>query len=158
MSVEPGEAAPVEPGDRSPRFNRWVTGIALGLLGALAALLFWPAHGLDTLEQPEASLERVVTREMDLRAAVRTAPAWERRLFRFALSSDAEARNDAIVWYEELVTEESSPLAELHRIVLLAEDGQEQAVEAALEAWTPADAGAARLAAWARAAYERAPP
>ena len=81
MSVEPGGEAPVEPGDRSPRFNRWVTGVALALLGVLAGLLFWPAHGLDTLEQPERSLERVVSREMDLRAALWTAPGPERQLF-----------------------------------------------------------------------------
>ena len=99
-----------------------MTGVALGLLGVLAALLFWPAHGLDTLERPEQSLERVIAREMDLRAALWTAPAWERRLLALALSSDAEARGDAIAWYDELVREESSPVAELQRIVLLAED------------------------------------
>jgi hypothetical protein len=37
-----------------------VTGVALGVLGVLAALVFWPSHGLDTLDQPEQSLERVV--------------------------------------------------------------------------------------------------
>jgi membrane protease YdiL (CAAX protease family) len=158
MSVESGEEAPVGPSDRPPRFNRWVTGVALGLLGNLAALLFWPAHGLDTLEWPEESLERVVTREMDLRAAMSTASSWERRLLGVALSSDAEARGDAIAWYEELVREEISPVAELHRVVLLAEDRQPEAVQAALAAWTPADGDVARLARAARAAYEPAPP
>jgi membrane protease YdiL (CAAX protease family) len=153
MSVEPGGEAPVESGDRSPRFNRWVTGVALGLLGLLAGLLFWPAHGLDTLEQPERSLERVVGREMELRAALWTAPGPERQLFSFFLSSDAEARAEAIGQYEELVREESSPLAELHRIVLLAEDGRTEAVEEALATFSPADDEARRLAAWARAAY-----
>jgi membrane protease YdiL (CAAX protease family) len=155
MSVESQRDARVEPIDGSPRLNRWVTGVALVLLGGLAALLFWPAHGLDTVERPEASLERVVTREMDLRAAIETAPTWERWLLGLVLSSDAEARGDAITWYEELVGEESSPVAELHRIVLLAEDGgHEETVQAALSAWTPTDADVARLAALARAAYE----
>ena len=154
MSVEPGDEAPVEPIDASPRFNRWVTGVALALLGVLAALLFWPAHGLDMLEWPEASLDRVVTREMDFRAALRTAPVWERRLLTLGLSSDTKARADAIVWYDELVREEGSPLAELHRVVLLAEDGQAASVEAALAAWTPIEPGVARLAEWARAAYD----
>ena len=80
MSAELAEEAPTEPGDGPPRFSRWVTGVALGILGVLAALLFWPAHGLDTLDRPEQSLERVVASDMDFRAAARTAPAWERRL------------------------------------------------------------------------------
>jgi uncharacterized protein len=157
MSVEPGGEAPVEPGDRSPRFNRWVTGVALGLLGGLAGLLFWPAHGLDTLEQPERSLERVVGREMDLRAALWTAPGPERQLFALVLASDAEARAEAIGQYEELVGEESSPAAELYRIVLLAEDGRTESVQDALAAFSPADDEARRLAAWAHAAYGSEP-
>ena len=135
-----------------------MTGVALGLLGGLAVLLLWPAHGLDVLERPEESLERMVAREMDLRAAAARAPAWERPLLRFALASDAEARDDAIAWYEELVEEESSPVAELHRIVLLAEDGHDEAVRAALAAWDPTHPEVARLAALARAAYSPALP
>jgi len=158
MSVESGGEATVEPGDRPPQFNRWVTGVALGFLSILAVLLFWPAHGLDTLERPEESLERVVAREMDLRAALQTAPVGERRVLEIALSSDADARRDAIAWYDELVGEESSPVAELHRLVLLAEDRQAEAVERALAIWTPTDAEVARLATWARLAYEPEPP
>ena len=89
MSAELAGEAPVEPGDRPPRLNRWVTGVALGVLAVLAALVFWPSHGLDTLDRPEESLERVVTRDMDFRAAARTAPVWERRLHALAFSSDA---------------------------------------------------------------------
>lgn len=158
MSVESGGEAAIEPGDRPPRFNRWVTGVALGLLGVLAVLIFWPSHGLDSLDRPEQSLERVVTREMDLRAAARAAPAWERRLYALALSFDAAARADAIDWYDELVRVEGSPLGELYRVVLLGEDGQTEAVETALAAWAPGDDWAGRLATWARAAYGAAPP
>jgi membrane protease YdiL (CAAX protease family) len=158
MSVESGQEAPVELLVRVPRLRRWVTGVALGLLGGLAALLLWPAHGLDVLERPEESLERMVAREMDLRAAAATASALERPLLRFALASDAEARDDAIAWYEELVEEVSSPVAELHRIVLLAEDGQDQAVQAALAAWDPTHTEVAQLAALARAAYSPVVP
>ena len=138
--------------------SRWVTGVALGVLGVLAALIFWPAHGLDTLDRPEQSLERVVGSDMDFRAAARTAPGWERRLHRLAFASDASARADALAWYDELVREEGSPLAELYRIVLLAEDGQTEALEAAVTAWAPGDDEARRLATWARAAYEAEPP
>ena len=158
MSAELAGEAPVEPRDRTSRLNRWVTGAALGVLAGLAALVFWPAHGLDTLERPEESLERVVTRDMDFRAAARTAPRWERRLLALAFSSDAGARADAIAWYEELARVEGSPLAELYRIILLAEDGQTEAAESVTTAWAPTDDAARRLAAWARAAYEAEVP
>ena len=158
MSVEPGGEAPVERGGEPPRLNRWVTGLALAVLVGLAALLLWPSHGLDTVERPEESLERLTSREMDLRAAVRTAPRWERRLLALAVSPEQDARADALRWYDEMVSLESSPLAELYRIVLLAEDGQEEAVAEALAAWAPSDDAPGRLAAWARAAYAEPPP
>jgi hypothetical protein len=158
MSAELAGEAPVEPRDRTPRLNRWVTGAALGVLAGLAALVFWPAHGLDTLDRPEDSLERVVTRDMDFRAVARTTPRWERRLLAVAFSSDASARADAIAWYEELARVEGSPLAELYRIILLAEDGQTEAAESVATAWAPTDDAARRLAAWARAAYEAEVP
>jgi membrane protease YdiL (CAAX protease family) len=160
MSVEPAGEVPVEPGDSPPHLSRWITGAALAVLLALAAVVFWPSHTLDTLDRPEESLERVVTRDMDFRAAARAAPAWERRLHVLAFSSDASARADAIAWYEELIQAEVSPLPELYRIVLLAEDGQTDAVRAALAAWAPgADDWARRLAGWAGAAYgPEAPP
>jgi membrane protease YdiL (CAAX protease family) len=158
MSAELAGEVPVEPRERTPRLNRWVTGAALAVLAGLAALVFWPAHGLDTLERPEESLERVVSRDMDFRAASRTAPRWERRLHALAFSSDAGARADAIAWYEELARLMGSPLAELHRIILLAEDGQTEAAESVATAWAPTDDAARRYAAWARAAYEAEVP
>ena len=158
MSAELAGEAPVELRGRTSRLNRWVTGAALGVLAGLAALVFWPAHGLDTLERPEESLERVVTRDMDFRASARTAPRWERRLLALAFSSDAGARADAIAWYEELARVEGSHLAELYRIILLAEDGQTEAAESVTTAWAPTDDAARRLAAWARAAYEAEVP
>ena len=158
MSAELAGEAPVEPRGRTSRLNRWVTGAALGVLAGLAALVFWPAHGLDTLERPEESRERVVTRDMDFRAVARTGARWERRLLALAFSSDAGARADAIAWYEELARVEGSPLAELYRIILLAEDGQTEAAESVTTAWAPTDDAARRLAAWARAAYEAEVP
>lgn len=160
MSAELAGEAPVEPGDAPSRLNRWVTGVALGVLGVLAALIFWPSHGLDTLDRPEQSLERVVASDMDFRQAARAAPVWERWLHALAFSSDAAARADAIAWYDELVRVEGSPLAELYRVILLAEDGQTEALEAAVTAWVPGDDWVRRLATWGRAAYEteRPPP
>ena len=153
MSAEPGGETPVEPGSSPRRLSGWVTGVALGVLGVLAVLVFWPAPGLDTLERPERSLERVVTRDMDFRAAARAAPAWERRLYALTFSSASEARAAAIDWYDELVRAEGAPLAELHRLILLAEDGQTESVQSALAAWTPGDEWADQLAALGRMAY-----
>src|SRR5262245_4611328 len=95
MCAEPGEEAPGEPGDRPPRLNPWVTGVALGALAVLAILVFWPSHGLDTLDRPEQSLERVVARDMEFRAAARLTPSWERRLYAYAFGSAHEARVEA---------------------------------------------------------------
>jgi CAAX protease family protein len=158
MSAELAGQAPVEPRGRVSRLNRWVTATALAVLAVLAALVFWPAHGVDTLDRPEESLERVVTRDMDFRAAAATAPVWERRLHALAFSADAPARADAIAWYEELARLEGSPLAELYRIILLWEDGQTEAAESVATAWAPTDDTGRQLAAWARTAYEAEPP
>ena len=159
MSVEPVGEVPVEPVDRPPYLSRWLTGAALVALAALATFIFWPSRSIDTLERPEESLERVVTRDMDFRAAARAAPAWERRLHVLAFSSDASARADAIAWYDELTEDEGSPLAELYRIILLAADGQTDRVQAALAALAPGDdEWAMHLASWARAAYAPEPP
>jgi CAAX protease family protein len=159
MSVEPVGEVPAEPGDDRPHLNRWVTGAALAVFLALAVIVFWPSHTLDSLDRPEESLERLVSSDMDFRAAARAAPAWERRLHVVAFSSEAAARADAIAWYEELVRDADSPLAELYRIILLAEDGQTDAVQSALAARARGDdESAGRLASWAAAAYAAQPP
>ena len=129
MAAELGGESPVEPASSPPRLRWWVTAVALAALAVLAVLIFWPSLPLDTLERPEQSLERLVTRDMDFREASRAAPAWERRLYALGFSSGSEARAAAIDWYDELVEAEGSNLAELYRLILLAEDGQTEAVQ-----------------------------
>ena len=54
-----------------------------------------PASPLDRLEQPEESLERLASREMDLREALEEAPAWKRGLYT-AFTGGEETLTDAI--------------------------------------------------------------
>jgi membrane protease YdiL (CAAX protease family) len=107
---------------------------------------------LDRLEQPEESLERLVTREMDLRAAVLQAPEWKRALYT-TLSGDEETLADPIAWYDELIGAGVSPVAQLYRVVLLAEDGQSSRVSVTLVPWEFQGESAFRMAKWVRAGY-----
>jgi membrane protease YdiL (CAAX protease family) len=159
MAAEPASRERSGPGARpAPRvFAPWLTAVSGAVFLVLAVAAVWPGGGLETLEWPEESLERVVAREMDFRAAARTAPAWERALYALVFSSDAAARADAIAWYDELVAQDASPTAELERVVLLAEDGRDAGVAAALAAWEPGDDEATRLLAWAEVAYGAGP-
>jgi len=143
----------------APRyFTRWGTVLTGAILLSLSTLAVWPTPPLETLQRPDASLARVVGRDLDFRAAARRAPAWERRLYELALGAEDDSRDEAIGWYTELVEAEGSPLAELQRIVLLAEDGRAADIGRALAEWAPAEEPGRRLAAWAAAAYAPEPP
>src|SRR5262245_66358794 len=67
----------------------------VGLLGR--PLIEPDASRLLELDRPEASLERLVTRELDLRAAMRGGSRWEWRLYR-ALSGDEDPLVEAAGW------------------------------------------------------------
>ncbi len=120
-------------------------------------LYFSTATPLDRLELPEDSLERLVTREMDLRDALLRAPAWERMLY-LGFSGDDDTLNDSIAWYDELGDAVESPLVRLNRVILLAEAGQVNRVSVAIVPWEFRDDASARMAGWVRAAYMKAPP
>ena len=67
------EVPPVSP---SPaRLSPWVTAVCGAVAGVYLgfAVLTGGSSPLDRLDQPEESLERLVTREMDLRTALRQA-------------------------------------------------------------------------------------
>src|SRR5438128_1250016 len=87
-----------------PTLSPWVTAVC-GLLSAVyLGFAMWtnPASPLDRLEQPEESLERLASREMDLREALEEAPAWKRGLYT-AFTGGEETLTDAIGWYDELL-------------------------------------------------------
>lgn len=142
--------APLQPAPLSP----WVTVVCGAFVGAYLgfALFTAPPSSLDRLEQPEESLERLVTREMDLRAAVRKAPEWTQALYT-AWSGDEETPDDVIAWYDELIGVGVSPIAQLYRLVLLAEDGQRDRVNVSLAPWEFQGESAYRMAQWVRAGY-----
>src|SRR5258708_363273 len=73
--------APVVP--PRPFFRPWATWLSTVLVAGLVAQLYvlTPGGPLDHLQRPEDSLERLTEREMEVRAAPRPAPPWERRLY-----------------------------------------------------------------------------
>ncbi len=156
MSDLPSEAiqeAPSVP-SQPALLSLWVTAVCGAFAGAYLGVAVFTAtpSPLDRLEQPEESLERLVTREMDLRAAVRQAPEWKRALYT-AFSGDEETPTDVIAWYDELIGVGVSPVAQLYRVVLLAEDGQSGRVSASLVPWEFQGESDYRMAQWVRAGY-----
>ena len=156
MSDLPSEAArevPSTPPQPAP-LSSWVTAVCGAFAAAYLgfAVLTAAPSPLDRLEQPEESLERLVTREMDLRAAVRQAPEWKRAIYA-TLSGDEETLADPIAWYDELIGAGVSPVAQLYRVVLLAEDGQSSRVSVTLVPWEFQGESAFRMAKWVRAGY-----
>src|SRR5712692_1301345 len=156
MSDLPPEApqeippVPSQPAPLSP----WVTAVCGAFAGAYLGFALWTASPspLDRLEQPEESLERLVTREMDMRAALRQAPEWKRAMYAMLAGSEDQLA-DMIAWYDELIGTGSSPVAQLYRIVLVAEDGQVNRLSVSLVPWEFQGESAFRMAKWVRAGY-----
>ncbi len=132
----------------------WVT-VAYGLfVGAYLGLAVVPSSSsrLDQLDHPEESLERLVSRDLDLRDALHWAADWKQALY-VAFAGPEDTLGDAIAWYDELVAAGPAPLTQLYRVILLGEDGQLNRVGAALVPWEFQGESVARMAQWVRAAY-----
>jgi membrane protease YdiL (CAAX protease family) len=89
---------------------------------------------------------------MDLLDAVRRAPAWEQTIYQI-LSGEEDALKDSIEWYDELAGSVQSPLAQLYRVILIAEDGQTNRVNTVIVPWEFQGEALARMAVWVRVAY-----
>jgi uncharacterized protein len=158
MSGPDFDGAPLAPHSPAapprPFFRPSVTWLSTVLVAALITQLYVlpPGGPLDELQRPEDSLERLTEREMDMRAALRHAPAWERRLYNL-LSGGDEGLDDWIGWHEELAQVSTSPDVELSRLILLGETRQTEALTEALEEWEADDATVARRKDWIAAAY-----
>ncbi len=154
-SPEPGPASPDFPSPPSRRafLSGWVTGLCSILVAVLmGSFLLSPTTRLERLERPDESLERVVSRDMDLRDALGRAPEWEQAVYR-VLWGDGDPVNDSIGWYEELTGLVDLPLAQLERVILLAEAGQATRLSAAIIPWEYRGDDTFRMERWVRAAY-----
>jgi hypothetical protein len=124
------------------------------LVVAMILALLWSSSRspLDRLEFPEESLERLVSREMDLQEAVRRAPVWEQMVYKI-LGGDEDSLKDSIDWYDELAGLAQSPLTQLYRVILFAEDGQTNRVITTIIPWEFRGEALARMTVWVRVAY-----
>ena len=158
-------SASVAASDQPPRPRRFSTTVTvlfsivvvlyIGLLGR--PLIEPRVSPLAQLEHPEESLERVATRELDLRAALKRGPAWEGRLYR-AVSGDDDPLAAAADAYQELLDLTDSPMALLYRAILLGELGRTVRLRAALDGDGEREPAGERAAAWITAAYLGPPP
>ena len=130
---------------------------ALVAMFAISMFTISPGTHIGSLERPEEDLERLVSREMDVRRALDTAPAWERALDRF-FAGDEDSLAQSIRWYEELAREVESPEVQLYRVILLAEAGRADRVSATIIPWQYQGEVMARMFEWVRAAYLGSPP
>ena len=143
------------PGPHRPSIlSPWVTAIYGLFVGVYLGLAIVPASSsrLDQLDRPEDSLERLVSRDLDMREALRRAADWKRALY-VAFAGPEDPLGDAIVWYDELVGAYPAPRTQFYRLILLGEDGQLNRVGATLVPWEFQGASQARMAKWVRAAY-----
>src|SRR3989338_9115408 len=113
------------PAPPSPYFSGWIPLLATLLVAALLGLFTWPLSSspLLGLDRPEESLERLVSSELDLRAALPHAPPWEVALYAL-LAGAGDPIEESIAWYEELTETLDAPRAEIYRQILLAEAGR----------------------------------
>lgn len=138
------EEVPVpEPRRPARYFSPWFTVLCSVVAMVLVSLYAAPWRGspLDQLERPAESLERLVTRDLDVRDALRLAPRWEQRLYAVLAGSDDPVA-EALHWYDELLEVVDSESAALYHAILQAEAGEpapddEQADEAVVAAYSP---------------------
>ena len=126
MIVPAAEEVLVPPPPPSPRyFSPWFTVFCTVLAVTLMFLYAAPWRGspLDQLERPAESLERMVTRDLDVRDALRSAPSWERWLYTVLSGSD-DPVGEALHWYDELIEMVEGPTSALYHAILQAETGE----------------------------------
>ena len=123
----------------------------------LVAFFYWSwGSPLANLEKPEESLERLVSREMDLHDVMDELSRWELKLYELT-GTEPETFEDAIARFDELDEEQRSARTDLDLVVLLAENGQLERAASMIEALEGTDSAAAQYGRWLEAAYLEAP-
>lgn len=134
-------------------FSPLATAVYAVLTVALVAVFYvhWGSP-LGNLERPEESLERLASRELDLRQAFEHTTRWERRLYEVT-GSDPETFDDAIARFDEFDDDDRSPRADLDLVVLLGEAGLLERASGLIEALDAAEGSGRQYARWLAAAY-----
>lgn len=123
----------------------------------LVGFFYWSwGSPLGNLEKPEESLERLVSREMDLHDVMDQLSRWELKLYELT-GTEPETFEDAIARFDELDEEQRSARTDLDLVVLLAENGQLERAASMIEALEGTDSAAAQYGRWLEAAYLEAP-
>ena len=123
----------------------------------LVGFFYWSwGSPLANLEKPEESLERLVSREMDLHDVMDELPRWEKKLYELT-GSEPETFEDAIARFDELDEDQRSARTDLDLVVLLAENGQLERAASIIETLEGTDTAAAQYGRWLDAAYLEAP-
>jgi uncharacterized protein len=155
-SAPDGAKFPSLPSTPRPRFSILLTAVCSIVVAVYIGLPVGPLlreqSPLAQIDQPVESLQRLVTRQLDLDEAMRRAPRWQWRLY-WLLNGGDDPREEARTWYEELVGAVDSDAAELGWTILLAEAGETKRAQAAVADWRARGPAGARMADWVRAAY-----
>ena len=123
----------------------------------LVGFFYWSwGSPLGNLEKPEESLERLVSREMDLHDVMDELSRWELKLYELT-GTEPETFEDAIARFDELDEEQRSARTDLDLVVLLAENGQLERDGSMIEALEGTDSAAAQYGRWLEGAYLEAP-
>src|SRR6266851_3875446 len=125
-------------------FSPWATALYAVLTALLVGFFYWSwGSPVANLEKPEESLERLVSREMDLHDVMDEIPRWEMKLYELT-GSDPETFEDAIARFDELDEDQRSARTDLDLVVLLAESGQLERAASIIEALESTDTAAAQ--------------
>jgi membrane protease YdiL (CAAX protease family) len=112
--------------------------LAAAILLSGIAFFFWlhlTIPRLDRVSAPEEALGLLVGRTMDMDHALTRASWIERVLFEGTAGDTARDRDQAIVWYRELVEASNDPTQELRLAVLEGEAGRAGDLRRRAEAW-----------------------
>lgn len=108
---------------------------------------------LDRVVFPERALSHLVSRTLDVEAAIAQAPRWERTLYRLTTENGSDDLTETLTWYRELAAVSYNPEIYLQLAILEAEAGRLEDVEPPLKEWDDREDPFPLFARLIRAAY-----